>query len=120
MKILTSLTAALLIAGCISLQPIDGSPTELQQRIAAGELLQAGDRVWIETADGKAHDFTIVRIDATHLAGAAESVPIDQVKYLEKRQAAHLQLPIACSFGRAEAVASLIAASAFVAEHRFP
>jgi len=119
MKILTLLTAALLIGGCTSMQPIDGSPTELQQRIAAGELLQAGDRVWIETADGKAHEFTIRRIDATRLAGADESVPIDQVRYLEKLQAEHIHSPIACSLGRTEAVASLIAASAFMAEHRF-
>jgi hypothetical protein len=119
MKILTLLTAALLIAGCTVMQPIDGSPMELQQRIAAGELLEAGDRVWIETADAKAHEFTIRRIDATRLVGAGESVPIDQIKYLEKVQLEHVKSPIACSFGRNEAIASLIAVSAFAAEHRF-
>jgi hypothetical protein len=119
MKVPTVLIAVSLIAGCTSMQPIDGSPTELQQRIAAGELLEPGDRVWIETADGKAHEFVISRIDARRLEGAAESVPIDQVRYLEKLHAEHIQSPIACSLGRTEAVASLIAVSAFVAEHHF-
>jgi hypothetical protein len=119
MKIPALLTAVLLIPGCTSMQPIDGSPTELQQRIATGELLEAGDRVWIETADGKAHELTISFIDATHLVGTVESVPIDQVRYLEKLQAEHIHSPIACSLGRTEAVASLIAVSAFVTEHHF-
>jgi hypothetical protein len=119
MKFLSLQAAALLIAGCTSMQPIDGSPAELQQRIAAGELLEPGDRVWIETADGKAREFTVGRIDTTHLVGVGESVPIDQVRYLEKLQAEHIHSPIACSLGRTEGVASLIAVSPFVAEHHF-
>lgn len=49
MKIPSLLTVALLIAGCTSMQPIDGSPADLRLRINSGELLKTGDRVLIVT-----------------------------------------------------------------------
>jgi hypothetical protein len=113
--------ATLFLTGCISMQPIDGSPAELQNRISAGELLAPGDHVWIVTADDKAHRFVVAGIDAVRIAGANESVRIDQIGYLERRQIAKLRLPVSFSpsFDLAVFLASLIAMSAYAAEHQF-
>jgi hypothetical protein len=115
------LLATMFLTGCISMQPIDGSPVELQNRILAGELLAPGDHVWIVTADEKAHRFRVASIDAVRIAGAHDSVRIDQIRYLEKRQIAKLRFPVSFSpsFELAELLASLIAMSAYAAEHQF-
>lgn len=86
MKTLSLLTGLLLIAGCTSLRPIEGSPAELQQRIAAGDLLKSGDRVLVTTNDAKTHRFTVASINAGLIQGRSESVPIAQVTNVKKRQ----------------------------------
>jgi uncharacterized lipoprotein YajG len=85
-KILTLLTAALLIAGCTSLQPIDGSPAELRLQINSGELLKTGDRVLIVTTDQKTHRFTVKSVGSGRIDGASESIHVEQIAALEKRQ----------------------------------
>ncbi|HEY2464387.1 MAG TPA: hypothetical protein VGI32_10015 [Steroidobacteraceae bacterium] len=86
MKSLSLLSAALLVAGCTTLQPMDGSPAELQQRIAAGQLLKPGDRILITTTDAKTHRFAISSINAGFIQGRSESVPIAQVTEVKRRQ----------------------------------
>jgi hypothetical protein len=86
MKIPALLTAVLLIAGCTSMQPIDGSPADLQQRINSGDLLKPGDRVVIVASDGRRHRLAIKSIDAGLIKGRSESVPIEQVASLQQRQ----------------------------------
>jgi hypothetical protein len=86
MKIPTLLIAALLIAGCTTLRPIEGSPAELRQRINSGELLKTGDRVLVVTTDQKSHRFTVKSAGADRIDGASESIPVEQISALEKRQ----------------------------------
>jgi hypothetical protein len=86
MKRFVALIAAISLAGCTTLRPIEGTSTELQQRISAGELLKAGDRVSIVTTDAKTHRFSVTGISAGLIEGKADSVPVDQVASLEKRQ----------------------------------
>lgn len=86
MKVLSYLAALSFIAGCTSLRPIDGSPAELQQRIAAGDLLKTGDRILITTSDAKTHRLTVASIDAELIQGRSESVPVAQVTNVKKRQ----------------------------------
>jgi hypothetical protein len=67
------LAALSFISGCTALRPIDGSPAELQQRIAAGDLLKTGDRILITTSDAKTHRLTVSSIDAELIQGRSES-----------------------------------------------
>lgn len=73
-------------AGCTTLRPIEGSSTELRQRISSGELLKVGDRVLIVTTDNKMHRFAVAGVRADLIEGRTDSVPVDQVVSLKKRQ----------------------------------
>jgi len=75
MKFFTALALIIAVAGCTTMQPIDGSPTELQHFINSGELLKPGDRVRIVTADQKTHRFAITKVEAGLIVGSNESVP---------------------------------------------
>lgn len=86
MKRFIVLIAVTSIAGCTTLRPIEGTPTQLQQRISSGELLKTGDRVAIVTTDAKWHQFSVTGLSAGLIEGRAESVPVDQVAALEKRE----------------------------------
>jgi len=65
---------------------VAGTSEDLRQRINAGELLKAGDSVAIVTADGKTHRFEVTGAAAGVVQGRAESVPVDQIVSLEKRE----------------------------------
>ena len=86
MKHLIILVAVISFAGCTTLRPIEGTSTELQQRISSGQLLKVGDRVLIVTTDQKAHRFAVTGIGAGVIEGKADSIPVDQVAYLEMRE----------------------------------
>ena len=76
----------LVSAGCTTLRPIQGSPIELRQSIRSGALLKPGDQVSIATTDNKTHQFEVIGITAGVIEGKTESVAIDQVASVEKRQ----------------------------------
>ena len=73
-------------AGCTTLRPIAGDPSDLRQRLASGELLQQGDRVLIVTTDGGSHEFKVASLGAHTIDGKLESIRIDQVASIQKRQ----------------------------------
>src|SRR5450755_2636822 len=97
MKRFIVLVVILSCAGCTTLQPIQGTSTELQQRVKSGELLKAGDRVSIVTTDAKTHSFAVREITAGLIVGRADKISVDQVVSLEKRQ-----------FSRAKTVALVV------------
>ena len=80
------LSAALLSTACTTLRPVEGSPAELRPRITSGELLKSGDRVQLVTTDQKTHRFTVKSVGADRVEGASESIPVEQISALEKRQ----------------------------------
>jgi hypothetical protein len=86
MKRLTVLVLTICLIGCTTLQPVPGSPAALQQRIASGELLKRGDHVDIRTKDGRTHDFKVTSVGASTIDGKHESISIDQVAVVQKRQ----------------------------------
>jgi hypothetical protein len=86
MKHLVLFALLTVCTGCTTLRPIEGSPTELRQRLDSGELLKAGDRVVIVTTDAKTHRFAIKSIDAGLIRGRSESVPIELVFAVKQRQ----------------------------------
>jgi hypothetical protein len=85
MRSLILLSVLIINAGCTTLHPIEGTPMELQERIASNDLLKIGDRVAIVTTDGKTHRFAVTGFDAGIVMGNAESVSIDQVAHVGKR-----------------------------------
>jgi hypothetical protein len=79
-----SMTAT--VMGCTTLHPVAGTSRELRQRIATGELLRSGDRVAIGTTDGREHAFTVKAVDPGTIRGKHDSIPIDQVVFVHKRE----------------------------------
>jgi len=86
MKRIIVLAAVISCTGCTTLRPVEGTSTELQQRINSGQLLKVGDRVEIVTTNHEMHRFAVTRIDAGHIEGKAESIQVGQILSLEKRQ----------------------------------
>src|ERR1700733_4601973 len=116
MKRIIVLVAIISCTGCTTLRPIDGTPTELQQRINSGQLLKAGDRVVILTTDHQAHRFAGTGIDAGRIEGKAESIQVNQVVSLDRRQFSRVRtlVLIGC------AVLAVGTALAVVAAHTAP
>jgi hypothetical protein len=110
MKCFTACVLIIAVTGCTTMQPIDGSPTELQQFINSGELLKPGDRIRIVTADQKAHRITISKVEAGLIVGPNESVIVDEVMSLEVENA---KIPTSSPFGIKDAVPWAIAIVAF-------
>jgi hypothetical protein len=86
MRCSLALIAVLSFAGCTTLRPIEGTPTELQQRLNSGDLLESGDRVSIVTADYKTHVFKVTAVSASSIEGRRQAVPVDQVVSVQRRQ----------------------------------
>ncbi len=86
MRTFFALAALMVCAGCTTLKPVAGTPTELREKIDSGQLLKAGDRVLIVTTDDKPHRFAVTTIEAGIIQGRRDSVPIDQVAALQKRR----------------------------------
>jgi hypothetical protein len=86
MKRFTVYAAIIGLAGCTTLQPIEGTANELQGRISSGGLLEVGDRVSIVTSDDRTHEFRIRAISDGLLQGASDSVTVAEVTTLQKRE----------------------------------
>jgi hypothetical protein len=65
---------------------MEGTHTELAQRLNSGELLKTGDRVLIVTTDQKNHRFIVQSVGAGLIEGPSESIPVEQISSLQKRQ----------------------------------
>jgi len=87
MKSMIAWVLMLTLTGCATMSPIAGSPTELQQRVAAGELLRPGDQVRITTADGNRHEFRVTSVSGYSIDGKQESILVKDIFAVEKREA---------------------------------
>jgi hypothetical protein len=87
MKNAPIIASIVLMMGCTTLRPLEGSPDQLQQAILCGELLEPGDRVRIVTTDGSGHEFRVTQIDADAglVIGEDDSVPVSQIRAVERR-----------------------------------
>jgi hypothetical protein len=86
MRRFTPFAATILVAGCTTLQPMEGTPNELQARISSGGLLEVGDRVSIVTDDYQTHEFRIRAIRDGVIDGKSDSVRVAHAIFVEKRQ----------------------------------
>jgi hypothetical protein len=76
----------IVLAGCTTLRPITADQNDLASRIASGELIKPGDRVAITKKDGVERRFVVASVSAASIDGKHESIPIDQVASIQKRQ----------------------------------
>jgi hypothetical protein len=78
----------MMMAACTAFQAVDGSSSEIQQRIAVGELLRPGDEVRVFTLDGSVHEFRVTQVDVRggNLLGETESIPFAEIRAIEKRE----------------------------------
>ncbi len=86
MRRIIILISVISFAGCTTLQPIEGTPPELQARITSSGLLKTGDRILIVTTDNKSHKFKVTGIRTGAIEGKATSIPVDQVLSVQKRE----------------------------------
>jgi hypothetical protein len=86
MRCFITLIALVNFVGCTTLRPIEGTPPELQQRIASAELLKTGDRVLITTTDNKSHSFKVLDVRSGVVEGRSDNVPVNQIASLQKRE----------------------------------
>lgn len=86
MKCVTVGLMVLSLVGCTTLRPIEGFSSDLRRDIASGALLKVGDRVQLVTLDGRSHSIAITRLRAGEVVGANESIPIDQIVSVQKRE----------------------------------
>lgn len=77
-----TLSVLLVLAGCTSLQHVAVDPEVLRDRIRAGEVVRAGDRIAVTTEDGTQYAFTVAHVDADALSGDGFLVPIDRIATL--------------------------------------
>jgi hypothetical protein len=85
-KIVACALIMLVAPACTTLRPIEGSPSELRQRINSGELVRVGDRLEVVTSDGKTHQITVSKVGDGRIDGKEESIRIDQIVSLRKRE----------------------------------
>jgi hypothetical protein len=86
MKSLLVIFFALVACGCTTLKPVEMSPEELQQKIAAGEIIKVGDRVKVVTSDGVVHKFGVTEISTDRVSGKDVDLPIADIIAVETRE----------------------------------
>lgn len=86
MKSLLVIILALVGSGCTTLKPVEMSPEELQQKVAAGEIIEVGDRVKVVTSDGVVHKFVVTEVAADRVSGKDIDLPIADIIAVETRE----------------------------------
>ncbi len=74
------------VTGCTTLRPVNLTADEIPQQISSGELLKRGDHVVIQTRDWRTHEFDITSLSGVAIGGEHESIPVDQIHSIEKRE----------------------------------
>ena len=74
------------LIGCTTLQPINGTATEIQERILSGQLLKAGDRVKVLTTSADTYKFTVTGVHDGTISGRGVTIPVKQVSEVQKRE----------------------------------
>ena len=74
------------LSGCTSLRSVEMTPSQLQQKIRAGDVIKQGDAVKLVTLDGRRHEFTVSELTATTISSESESIVIDDIIALETRE----------------------------------
>jgi len=81
-----SIPAAISLAGCASVRPVETTPQRLQAQIRHEGLLKVGDSARIFTLDEKEHRFVVTAIDADAIRGNDVTIPINSVIAVQTRE----------------------------------
>ena len=68
-RLIVSAWFLVMIVGCSTVKTEDLPPNDLQNQIASGELIQAGDRVTVNTDKGGRHELEVTRISDDSIWG---------------------------------------------------
>jgi hypothetical protein len=74
------------LIGCTTLRPIDGTATDIRERILSGQLLKAGDRVKVLTTSADAYEFTVTNVHDGTISGRSVAIPVTRVTGVLKRE----------------------------------
>lgn len=85
-KFISVFLVILLMSGCSTVKPVEMTPEQVQQKISAGELVAAGDKVKIATSDGEVYDFKVTAVTDQQILGDDINIPIDTVVAIETRE----------------------------------
>lgn len=86
MKSILIIVIALATSGCTTLKPVEMSPEELQQRIAAGEIIEVGERVKVVAKDGKVYEFKVTEVTADQISGKDVEISVADIIAIETRE----------------------------------
>ena len=86
MKALLIIAIFITTSGCTTLKPVEMSPEELQGRIAAGEIIEVGDRIKVVTSDGTVHKFEVSGISSDRVSGKDVELPVTDIIAVETRE----------------------------------
>ncbi len=85
-KIVFAVLIILMVSGCSTMKPIEMSPEQVQQKIAAGEVLDVGDKVKIATTDDQIYKFKVTEVTDKQVRGDDIEVPIDEIVGVETKE----------------------------------
>ncbi len=86
MKLISILFVLLVGSGCTSMRAVEMSPEQLQQKVAAGEVIEVGDSVQIATTDGKTHKFKVSAVTADLVSGKDIEIPVGDILAVKTRE----------------------------------
>jgi hypothetical protein len=86
-------------SGCTTLKPVKMSPEVLQQKIAAGEVIEVGDKVKVVTSDGTVHRFKVTESATDQVSGKGIEVPIADIVAIETREFSGLKTGVLIAGG---------------------
>jgi hypothetical protein len=66
-----------LLAGCMTLKPIDIDAVTLHQEIRSGQLISPGDTIRAITIDGVAHELTVTAVHENVIKGRSAPARLD-------------------------------------------
>jgi len=85
MRVLMVWAAIVCLVGCTTMRPIPIG-TAASPRILANGLVGPGDQLRVQTIDHRIHQLTVVAVDANNLVGERESIAIDQILSIDRRE----------------------------------
>lgn len=115
MKALLVIASLLICTACTSMKPVQRSPHSLPEQIIQDNLIQPGNRVNIETTDGKYHEFQVTEVTSERISGDTTEIAIADVVAVQILEATTLGKAVVGTAVLAMSVAFWAAVSALIA-----
>jgi len=86
MRLISILFIVLVAGACTSMKAVEMPPGQLQEKVAAGEIVKVGDTVQIATSDGQTHRFKVTAITADLVSGKDIQIPVADILAVKTRE----------------------------------